>query len=175
MHWIPGRVAAFFRWLVSSERLPEAADKAEETGPRARTFTRWLVGGGELVSDPPADMREVQCQRFLSWVFSPEGLPTLPDEAHGEVTHPPDIWRVVFGGERLPQLDAVESRSTPGTGFLRWAFSAEVCPEDWSSSSHGPGGFLRRLLSPETCPEIPASVHRREEGFLRWLLSRETL
>jgi hypothetical protein len=196
---ILGKIAAFVRWLFSSEQLPAPISDGREVRLRARSFVRWLLAGNGTVADPADQARPTPPRRFLTWLFSVEELPLLAGRPSQGVERRARFWTWLLSlTEKLPETGASPSRPVSHTRFFRLVVSAESCPTTRSSRPRIPGfshwivsgepcpredvsrppertGFFRCLLSSEDCEEVHAPVRRRRRDFFRWLLSRDEL
>lgn len=164
------KMAAFVRWLFSSEQLPTFENRTSRPG--ARSFARWLAHVDKLGEVRPESTRGVRPPRFWSWLISAEALPSL-ETGQARADRREGLLRRVLSPESCPHLESAPAAREPG--FARWVLSADECPQVEDSVVPRGGGFTRWLLRGEECPEAQTDAPPRARTFWRWLLSREGL
>lgn len=163
------RIAAFLRWLLSSDQLPDAPNGDDTPRPRTPGFTRWLLTGSEPLGFDVARSKAAPDTRALG-LFASDVLPERRPRPHRS-----DVGFLsgVLSSEICPHREPTTSPMQ--AGFLSYTLRQERCPETQSAGSQGHGGVLRWLASREICPTVEAQVPGRRRTWLRWLLSREDL
>ena len=139
------RVAGFLRWLLASERLPDAAPPNE----RKRSITAWLLAPDALEATR-TDGPHRRPPGILSAVLAPETLPQRDAPARDGASRI-GFLRRLLAPETLPRDDAPATNGASRTGFLKW------------------------LLSPQELPRVQPLPRPQGRGFVRQLLSRDEL
>lgn len=173
---LPGRVAAFVRWLVSTEELPVATDQEPAETSSAPRFSTWLVAGEELAQSLGGVAQPVRRPGFVQRILSRELLPDLQAEPRTTSERTPALGPGSVEDPPLPKpRGGIPKQTRPRRTFVSWLLSVEECPHSKSTPTGRGEGFVRMVVVSELCPTTGGQARQRRSGFLRWLLTPEEL
>jgi len=165
---LPGRVAAFVRWLVSTEELPVATDQEPAETSSAPRFSTWLVAREELAQSPGGAAQPVRRPGFVQRILSRELLTDLQAEPRTTSERTPALGPGSVEDPPLPKPRGRIPRQTrPRRTFVSWLLSVEECPHSESTPTGRGEGFVRQVLASENCPSVEKRVQKQQRGLSR--------